>query len=86
MFSGHLASLGWAAHEYKYIPEPKIRIPSKLIGLWHESAPWDHEILGEFSKIEGPSGKNAHATVLFYHFFTEPLNSVIAPFILQFTR
>ncbi|XP_076667812.1 uncharacterized protein LOC143368701 isoform X2 [Andrena cerasifolii] len=41
----HLTSLGWTAHEYKYIPEPKIRIPSKLIDLWHESAPWDHSIL-----------------------------------------
>ncbi|XP_076244542.1 uncharacterized protein LOC143185434 isoform X2 [Calliopsis andreniformis] len=41
----HLSLLGWSDHEYKYIPEPKIRIPSKIKGAFFEASPWEHEIL-----------------------------------------
>lgn len=40
-----LTSLGWSDHEYKYIPESKIKIPSKIIETWHDPSPWDHQTL-----------------------------------------
>ncbi|XP_076751340.1 uncharacterized protein LOC143423715 isoform X1 [Xylocopa sonorina] len=40
----YLATLGWFDHEYKFTPEPKIKISSSLYGMWKDSFPWEHKL------------------------------------------
>ncbi|XP_076548897.1 uncharacterized protein LOC117600625 isoform X2 [Osmia lignaria lignaria] len=39
----HLATLGWSSHEYKNIPEPKIKILPYSFNSWKDSLPWEYK-------------------------------------------
>nr|XP_033340177.1 uncharacterized protein LOC117228500 [Megalopta genalis] len=59
-----LASLGWSQHEYKYIPQTKIKIPSSVLNSWDTviAEPTDHIILeSDLSETIDP---NEHEGVL----------------------
>ncbi|XP_017759050.1 PREDICTED: uncharacterized protein LOC108549974 [Eufriesea mexicana] len=34
--NNYLTSLGWSNHEYKYVPEPKVKIPLNLYDSWKD--------------------------------------------------
>ncbi|XP_076391965.1 uncharacterized protein LOC105663465 isoform X2 [Megachile rotundata] len=43
IYNHHLETLGWSDYGYKYVPEPKIKIPLNLFNSWKTSVPWQEE-------------------------------------------